>query len=176
MRHVQPCGTFGAYKRHIRAPENPCGPCLEAGRDYFRQLRASTPRSRSLSRLWASGDFAGVLHTINERASFDGKCDVWHSRNASGYARTQISGKQFFVYRLVMGAKRCVKLEPHEVVHHTCGRGTSGCVTVEHLQIVDRISNVAEMLDRRAYEAQIVALTRQVAELEARVANCERVH
>ena len=32
----KPCGTYAAYCRHQRRGEEPCGPCLEAGREYSR--------------------------------------------------------------------------------------------------------------------------------------------
>ena len=32
-RTLQPCGTFAAYRRHLRAKETPCDACRQAARD-----------------------------------------------------------------------------------------------------------------------------------------------
>jgi len=32
-RKLQPCGTFAAYRRHLRAKETPCDACRQAARD-----------------------------------------------------------------------------------------------------------------------------------------------
>lgn len=32
-RALLPCGTFAAYRRHLRAKEAPCDPCRQAARD-----------------------------------------------------------------------------------------------------------------------------------------------
>ena len=32
-RPLKPCGTFAAYRRHLRAKETPCKPCRQAARD-----------------------------------------------------------------------------------------------------------------------------------------------
>lgn len=37
-----PCGTFGAYQRHIRNGETPCDPCAEASRVYMQRWRRDT--------------------------------------------------------------------------------------------------------------------------------------
>jgi DNA-binding NarL/FixJ family response regulator len=44
-RQVQPCGTRGAYLRHIRAAEPTCDDCKAAHREYTRTWRV-TGRSR----------------------------------------------------------------------------------------------------------------------------------
>lgn len=41
-RKPKPCGTTGAYRRHIRNGEKPCGPCAEAWREYFQKRRGTT--------------------------------------------------------------------------------------------------------------------------------------
>ena len=43
-RQLQPCGTTAAYRRHIRAREEPCGPCKAANRDAKRN-EANPPLS-----------------------------------------------------------------------------------------------------------------------------------
>ena len=37
-RELQPCGTFAAYKRHLKRGERPCGACAEANREHCRSL------------------------------------------------------------------------------------------------------------------------------------------
>ena len=32
-RPLKPCGTFAAYRRHLKAEEQPCEPCKQAARD-----------------------------------------------------------------------------------------------------------------------------------------------
>jgi hypothetical protein len=32
-RHLRPCGTEAAYRRHLRHHELPCDPCLQAHND-----------------------------------------------------------------------------------------------------------------------------------------------
>ena len=40
MAELKPHGTVAAYKRHRRAKEDPCGPCLEANRENERRRYA----------------------------------------------------------------------------------------------------------------------------------------
>jgi hypothetical protein len=58
-----PCGTFAAYRRHLRVKETPCEPCKQAARDqanarydsaaakarYAARKAASTPASTTAS-------------------------------------------------------------------------------------------------------------------------------
>lgn len=38
-RELKPCGTFAAYRRHLRAKEDPCDPCRQAARDQKNQRK-----------------------------------------------------------------------------------------------------------------------------------------
>lgn len=38
-RKLQPCGTKGAYMRHIRKGEKPCTPCKKAWALYYAKRR-----------------------------------------------------------------------------------------------------------------------------------------
>lgn len=38
-RELKPCGTFAAYRRHLRAQEDPCDPCRQAARDQKNQRK-----------------------------------------------------------------------------------------------------------------------------------------
>lgn len=38
---LSPCGTYGAYKRHVREGEEPCQPCADAYRTYNRRRRTA---------------------------------------------------------------------------------------------------------------------------------------
>jgi len=40
-RQLQPCGTNAAHTRHLKAGEEPCGPCREAHNAYMREWNAS---------------------------------------------------------------------------------------------------------------------------------------
>lgn len=39
------CGTYAAYRRHLRRRERPCAACTEANRDYTRQRTGARPRN-----------------------------------------------------------------------------------------------------------------------------------
>lgn len=36
---TQPCGTHAAYRRHLKAGEEPCRPCKDANAEYHRNRR-----------------------------------------------------------------------------------------------------------------------------------------
>lgn len=38
-RELRPCGTFAAYRRHLRSGEEPCDPCRGAAREQRQQRR-----------------------------------------------------------------------------------------------------------------------------------------
>lgn len=38
-RPLAPCGTYGAYQRHLRRGETPCEECKGACAEYFREYR-----------------------------------------------------------------------------------------------------------------------------------------
>lgn len=38
-RELKPCGTFAAYRRHLKAKETPCEPCRQAARDQKNQRK-----------------------------------------------------------------------------------------------------------------------------------------
>jgi hypothetical protein len=40
---LHPCGTYGAYQRHLRRKQAPCVPCYEAAAEYFRKYRERRP-------------------------------------------------------------------------------------------------------------------------------------
>ena len=40
-RILQPCGTYAAYRRHLRHKETPCDACRDANADRFRPERAA---------------------------------------------------------------------------------------------------------------------------------------
>lgn len=51
-RKLQPCGTTGAYRRHLKHGETPCDPCKEAATEDARQRRARQ-RKAAAQRAWA---------------------------------------------------------------------------------------------------------------------------
>lgn len=55
-----------------------------------------------------------------------------------------------------------------ESIHHTCG--VRECFRPDHLQPITQRENMAEMLERRTYQARIVALEGRVLELETALA------
>ncbi|WP_433225464.1 hypothetical protein [Actinomadura formosensis] len=46
-RRLDPCGTTGAYQRHIKAREKPCQACREARNAYERDYRKIARRRHS---------------------------------------------------------------------------------------------------------------------------------
>lgn len=44
-RELQPCGTTGAYRRHLKRGERPCEPCTTANREAGRRLK-DAPHTR----------------------------------------------------------------------------------------------------------------------------------
>lgn len=46
MAKLKPCGTWAAYKRHLRAGEQPCGPCRQAARDQKNDRNEARRRAR----------------------------------------------------------------------------------------------------------------------------------
>lgn len=45
---LSPCGSYGAYQRHIKAKETVCEPCKVARRRYQKGLRAKLRVPRTL--------------------------------------------------------------------------------------------------------------------------------
>ena len=48
-RNLQPCGTWAAYKRHLRKGEEPCDDCREAARVQQRERSAARRAAREQS-------------------------------------------------------------------------------------------------------------------------------
>ena len=79
---LEPCGTYGAYGRHIRAKEEPCAACRAANaaygkgrRDAFpgrvkRSTRAAKARQAALRRLSVlhADEFASLLRDARREA------------------------------------------------------------------------------------------------------------
>lgn len=55
-RELQPCGTYPAYRRHIRNGEDPCDLCKQANRDYKNRRNSTDPNP---------GTFAGTFDPDN---------------------------------------------------------------------------------------------------------------
>lgn len=64
-RDLQPCGTFAAYKRHLRKKEPVCEPCAQAGREQ-KQTRTDTSRSESASRVALALAAEPVIQSLDE--------------------------------------------------------------------------------------------------------------
>lgn len=46
-RVLSPCGTYGAYQRHVKRGEKPCAPCTEAHRVYMDEWHLKNPDKRA---------------------------------------------------------------------------------------------------------------------------------
>lgn len=64
MRERMPCGTRGAYERHIRHGENPCDPCREAASAYFRSYRRSWPMRQKINRSRRAAERHRALYAL----------------------------------------------------------------------------------------------------------------
>ena len=42
-RRLQPCGSHGAYQRHVKAGETPCDACRDANAAYMKARRDAWP-------------------------------------------------------------------------------------------------------------------------------------
>ncbi|WNN93651.1 hypothetical protein SEA_CALLINALLBARBZ_1 [Arthrobacter phage CallinAllBarbz] len=42
---LRPCGTYAAYRRHLRRDEEPCEPCKQAARDQTNERNGLRPRA-----------------------------------------------------------------------------------------------------------------------------------
>ncbi|UJQ87140.1 hypothetical protein SEA_BAILEYBLU_1 [Arthrobacter phage BaileyBlu] len=42
---LRPCGTYAAYRRHLRRGEEPCEPCKQAARDQTNERNGLRPRA-----------------------------------------------------------------------------------------------------------------------------------
>ena len=81
-RELQPCGTLAAYRRHVRAEEIPCTPCLEAKREANRRYEASrSPRPSRPRALKPCGTRAAYARHLRngEKA-----CDACLAAEAAG--------------------------------------------------------------------------------------------
>lgn len=83
-RKPQPCGTTGAYRRHIRNKEQACEPCQAAWRDYFRK-RSGPPRPR----LQPCGTTAAYQRHLKEGEKPCQPCMDANSRYQTEYYRAR---------------------------------------------------------------------------------------
>ena len=104
-----------------------------------------------------AGKHREVLRLIRDGATPDGTCRIWPTVGKFGYpilkGERGFSGHQRALHRVVAEAKQREPIRPGQHVHHTCG--TRACVNPRHLQVIDARDNVAEMRERRAYQAAL---------------------
>lgn len=48
-RTLQPCGTYAAYRRHLRKGETPCDLCKQASRDQNNERAGLLPRAKEVT-------------------------------------------------------------------------------------------------------------------------------
>ena len=104
-----------------------------------------------------AGRHREVLRLIRDGATPHGTCWIWPTVGKSGYpilkGEKGFSGHQRTLHRVVAEAKQREPIRPGQHVHHACG--TRACVNPRHLQVIDARDNVAEMRERRAYQAAL---------------------
>ncbi len=99
-----------------------------------------------------------VLRLICDGATPDENgCWIWPTVGRYGYpilkGEKGFSGHQRSLHRVVAESKRREPIRAGQHVHHTCG--TRACVNPRHLQVIDARDNVAEMRERRTYQAAL---------------------
>lgn len=94
-------------------------------------------------------------------------CWLWpYKVNNYGYGVLRSGAKHLQSHR--MSFALWVRPIPNgTVIHHACA--TRACFNPDHLQAVSSHENLAEMMGRKAYEAEIAALRSRVAELESKL-------
>ena len=105
-----------------------------------------------------AGKHREVLRLIRDGATpNETGCLIWPAVGRYGYpilrGETGFSGHRRALHRVVAEAKQREPIHPGQHVHHTCG--TRACVNPRHLQVIDARDNVAEMRERRAYQAAL---------------------
>ena len=105
-----------------------------------------------------AGKHREVLRLIRDGATpNENGCLIWPTVGKSGYpilrGERGFSGHQRTLHRVVAEAKQREPIRPGQHVHHACG--TRACVNPRHLQVIDARDNVAEMRERRAYQAAL---------------------
>lgn len=89
-------------------------------------------------------------------------CQAWEGTlNALGYGQLGYQGRSWLAHRAAYEVANGVTLRGDQVIHHKCANRS--CVAPEHLQITDRLSNTAEMLERQYYQQRIRELEAQLA-------------
>ena len=98
---------------------------------------------------------------IENKSIKQGECIVPVSNQKRDYPQVRIEGKAYSLHRISYEVFNG-PLEGMEV-HHVCAN--SRCFNPEHLQLVSRLENVAEMKERKAYKKRISDLELALYEL-----------
>jgi hypothetical protein len=101
------------------------------------------------------------------------ECWLWTGHcGTGGYGQFKLGGKpqaaHRVAFRLWVG-----EIPAAAVIHHRCA--TKACVRPDHLQAVSHQDNVAEMMKRTAYEAEIATLKLEVERLSQKAPLTQRV-
>lgn len=71
-RKLHPCGTWAAYKRHLRTGEDPCGPCRQASRDQKNRRNEDRRRAREAAGVQApDAPAVGIVRVLDRADTFD---------------------------------------------------------------------------------------------------------
>lgn len=152
-----------------------CGPTCR--RLHTRRIEFSHAHGITYSRPYRTGEFiafrealapgydgwASTETVIAEHCLIDPDTGCWYwlgGTETSGYADG--GGGLRLVHRHALAAYLGLETLGAGTVHHTCpgaNRLTRRCLAPEHLQIVSRHENVAEMIERTAYRSAIELLS-----------------
>jgi len=112
--------------------------------------------------------FTSAKQKMRHHTRKDGSgCHLWTSViNDNGYGIIFWEGQRLRAHRLAYELW-VAPIPDGSVVHHTCSK--KSCVNPKHLQAITPQENVAEMHERHFYQ-------KKIAELEAKLGECERNH
>ncbi len=86
--NLQPCGTTGAYQRHIRSGEETCPECREASAEYHRQRFANSPKLKERQRKVVAARTRATkrlthMHPVDFRALYNEEVDALDAEEVS---------------------------------------------------------------------------------------------
>ena len=114
------------------------------------------------------GDPAEIIAALKKESVLDAEtgCWVWVRRlDLKGYGRINgHSGRSTAVHRIALEAKLRRPLGV-EQAHHVCAN--KSCVNPDHLEPTSLRENVAEMMQRRYFEARITELEQALRSIDA---------
>ena len=92
------------------------------------------------------------------------------SDNGYGVTTDNDLGTGRLAHRVAFKVLKGEDVTDADVIHHTCSN--SICINPEHLQKIDQLSNVAEMMERKSYQKEIKNLRKTVEIQQKTIDKC----